>query len=380
MKPAIAGGNPVFKTRIPFIRLNMYDLWNKDSLRSRLSLMMDTGELTGGMDNADEFERRFAWEMDAGYGVSLSSCTSGLMLAIQALGAKDVIMPSFTFSATAHACRWNNCKITFADIDDTLCIDPEDVKRKITDKTDLILGVHMYGLPCDVESLEKISEDYSIPVLYDAAHAVGSKVNGVGVGAYGEGNVFSFSPTKVLTTIEGGMLLTNSKSLSDKIKLDRAYSNLPDYTCERVGLSARMAEFNAAFGCEQVDDIKDIIASRETSVDYYKELLKDIPGVSFQKIPDGYTSSHKDFSIFIGDDFGHDRDYLERALSAEGIPVKKYFTPPIHKLEIYRDCKAGILKVTEDKANRVLSLPIYSYMNPGTIEQICFAIRRIHEY
>jgi dTDP-4-amino-4,6-dideoxygalactose transaminase len=380
-KPAILGGEPLFGETLPIVRPNAAGYWDTPELRSLLDEIFRTNRLSGAGSNVINFERAFAKLVDAKHAVALSSCTAGLMLAIQALGAadKEIILPSFTFSATAHAAAWNRCRLVFADIDDTLCIDPDDVERKITGKTALILAVHMYGLPCDVERLEEISGRRGIPVLYDAAHAAGAAAGGRGVGAYGAAAVFSFSPTKLITTVEGGMLTTNDEAFAEKMKLDRNYSNKPDYQCERAGLSARMGEPAAAFGLQQIADLPGFIKNRASYSAEYKKRLQDTPGLAYQRIPESRASTHKDFSVFVdADKFGMDRDMLAKALDAENIMTRRYFYPPIHMLKPHRKYAAGPLPVTEEKTTRVLSLPVYNIMEAGDIERAALAVRRAH--
>jgi dTDP-4-amino-4,6-dideoxygalactose transaminase len=379
-KPAILGSKPAFDKMLQIIRPMAGDYWRTKELRESYDRIFESNQLTGGFEFGRKFEEEFVKISGAEHAVALSSCTAGLMLAIQYLGAADreIIMPSFTFSATAHAAAWNRCKIRFADIDDTLCLDPADVERKITPHTALILAVHMYGCPCHPETFESISKKTGVPVLYDAAHAVGATANGKGLGAFGTANVYSFSPTKLITTVEGGVLVTNDDGMAEAVRLDRNYSNLPDYQVERPGLSARMGEPYAALGLAQLPDLPRFVQNREGYVQLYKEILGAISGVSFQNIPRGYQSSHKDFSIFIDPKpFGMNRDQLAAALKIENIDTRRYFYPPIHQLDPYRKFHEGGLSNTERRSERVLSLPIYNEMDEGMVEGICEAIRRI---
>lgn len=384
-KPAILGGKPIFDEKLPIVRPNAYLYWNSSGLKRLLDKMFHTEKLSSVGNYVLDFEKEFAQFVGAEYAVALSSCTSGLILAIQALGAADreVIIPSYTFSATAHAAKWNRCTLKFAEIDDTLTIDVDDVENIVTDKTALIIAVHTYGLPCDVLRLEAISKERGIPVLYDAAHAVGASISGMGVGSFGAASAFSFSPTKLMTTVEGGLLSTNDKKLSEMISLDRNYSSKKD--CERPGLSARMGEWNAALALSQLRDpkyrIEDFVDNRSFYAFEYTRLLEGLPGISYQEIPYGYQSSHKDFCIFIDpDEFGMTRVMLSRALEAENIETKYYFYPPVHKMELYKGFADRELPITVEKSERVLSLPIYNIMKAVEVERVAKAIRRIQKH
>lgn len=382
-KPAILGGKPLFEETMQIIRPETSKYWNSTELKAEMDEIFNSGLLTASGPWVERFEEKFASYMDGEHAVGLSCCTSGLMLVIQALGlaGKEVILPSFTFSATAHAAAWNGCALKFADIDDTLCLDPDDVESKISEETGFILGVHMYGMPCHVERFEEISKKYNIPVIYDAAHAVGSKMNGKGLGAFGTASVYSFSPTKIMTTIEGGMLLTPDADLAEKIRLDRNYSNHPDYRCDRPGLSARLANPHAALGYAQMDDAEGFVQNREKYAEYMRTRLSALSGVSFQETPDGCRPGRKDFSIFVNaEKFGMDRDKLGAALERENIAIKKYFYPPVHMLDAYAEYKEVELPVTMEKTTTVLSLPVYNHMRDDETDRLCLAVEKIQKH
>lgn len=380
VKPAVLGGKPAFEKMLPIIKPTTASTW--ETIQSRAKELFTSGQLSGNQKHIQKFELLLSKATGAKYNVAVSSCTSGLMLTLLALGisGSEVIMPSFTFSATAHAVTWAGCKPVFADIDDTFCLNPESVKAKITKKTGAILAVHMYGLPCNLEAFADISFEYFIPVVYDAAHAIGVTIHGAGIGQFGVANVYSFSPTKLITTLEGGAIATNNPELARRLYLDRNYSNLPNYQCERVGLSARMDEFRALVGIDQLSSLNTAIANRNACVKAFKNslLVDDTPGILFQRIPEHYQSTHKDLSIVIVEQvFGLNREELGKALVKENIMTKRYFYPPIHELKPYKQYASDLSK-TKFVSRRVLSLPIHNDMKPETAVKIAKTIHQIH--
>jgi dTDP-4-amino-4,6-dideoxygalactose transaminase len=371
--PAILGGKPEFKEWLPIAKPDISHILNDDFYWG-VRRIFKSGMLTNHK-HVKEFEKGLREVAQSAYAVATSSCTTGLMLILNALDVKgkDVILPSFTFSATAHAVEWCGANLIFADIDkETFCIDPFDVEKKLTDNTAAIIGVHMFGNPCDVEYLGNISRNYNIPVIYDAAHAIGAGINGFGIGMYGEASAFSFSPTKLITGMEGGAVVTNNPALAAKIRLDREYSQFKDYQCARKGLSARMSEFSAMLLNKQLETLPEIIINRIDLATLFRNA--GLIEVEYQKIPEGAISVYKDLAILIKDDFGLTRDELMKALEAENIATKKYFSPAIHELEPYKHYKTCELPNTEYVTERILTLPLHNNMTDATMTKIWGAI------
>jgi len=332
-----------------------------------------------------EFEERVAEYLGVEYAVAVSSCTSGMMLVIKSLGLKgNVILPSFTFHATAHALSWNGIELRFVDINpETLTIDPAKVEENITPETSAICGVHTFGNPCNIKALQKIADDHNIKLYFDAAHAFGSIFNNKHVGSFGNAEIFSLSPTKLLVTGEGGIVATNDPELKKKLVIGRNYGDDGSYDCKFAGLNARMEEFNAILGLSGLKNIERNILSRHQKVVLYKSLLSKVPGISFQKIEHQSRTTYKDFSININSDlFGLTRDELSLKLMDAKITTKKYFYPPVHKQRLYY--KDGMkfdkdLPETNRIANNSLSLPLWSDMDENMVREICSKIISIRE-
>jgi dTDP-4-amino-4,6-dideoxygalactose transaminase len=331
-----------------------------------------------------QFEEAAEQYLGVPHCVAVSSCTAGLVLTLQALGLEgEVILPSFTFHASAHSLLWNGLKPVFADCDpETFCLDPHAVKLQMAPNTTAILAVHLFGNPASIVELQTIASDASIPLLFDAAHAFGSDINGKRVGNFGVAEVFSFSPTKVLVAGEGGMIATRDTDLALKLRAARNYGDGGNYDPESAGLNARMSEFHAALALRGLEGLDARIDRRNQIRLHYERRLRTIPGLSFQRIPPGNRSSCKDFAILVGEAvFGKSRDWLFDALEKENIQVRRYFYPPVHRQKLYREIwDKRPLPVTESISESILNLPIYSTLSDENVEKICDAILRCHEF
>lgn len=379
-KPAFLGGNPVFDEFIPIIKpiLNNY---STDSLILKIKNILECGIVTNDK-NVLEFENDIKKYIGVNNAVCLSSCTSGLILTLNALNLskKEILIPSYTFLATAHAAHWNDCKIKFVDVDPkTFTISIEDLENKISSDTAAVLPVHIYGNPCNIKEIQNICEEYDSKLVFDSAHGFGASYNGKKIGSFGDAEVFSCSPTKLLITLEGGIVTCNDNELYEKLKLSRNYGNTYDNDCDVPGLNARMTEVNAVIGQELLKDINGFVENRNNYANIYKKNLSNIPGISFQEVTEGAVHAYKDFVIIIDKkEFGMNRDELQNALNEENIMTKKYFYPPVHLINAYKTDLS--LPVSENISKNVLALPIYSIMREELIEDIIFAINRIHEF
>jgi dTDP-4-amino-4,6-dideoxygalactose transaminase len=329
------------------------------------------------------FEERSAEYLGVRHCVAVSSCTSGLMLVMRALELTgEVIVPSFTFFATGHAIRWNGLRPVLADCDRaTWNVDVEDIESKITSQTSAIVAVHMYGNPNNVQALERVASRHGLRLIFDAAHAFGSKRQGIPLGRFGDAEVFSLSPTKLLVAGEGGLVATNDARLAQALRVMRNYGDSGTYDPEWIGMNARMSEFNAALALAGLPAIEEKIARRNTIAQIYNERLSRLPGLSFQSVHHEDVHTFKDYSIRVDkSEFGLDRNELAAALLAENIETKKYFYPPLHEQKLYKQFKTVGLPATEFVADHILSLPIYESLSDHIVERIAETITRIHSY
>ncbi len=355
----------------PIIRPSV-DEFATPKLLDRISEVLRSNMLSNVGIYVRQFEEACEKRLHVDHVIAVSSCTSGLILTLQALGLRghEIAIPSFTFSATGLACFWNGSPLRYVDIDDTLTVDPQLVE-KLAGEVDGLMAVHMYGNPCDVEALDDWAERTEVPIVYDAAHALGSTWRNQPVGGFGVAEVFSLSPTKLITSGEGGCVATNDARLAETLSVLRNYGNLPDYTCETPGLNARMSEINAVLGLEMIGQLDRYVESRNRYVERYRSHLTSVPGISLQRIREEGRSCQKDFSVVVTpEEFGMNRDDLARALAEEHIATKKYFYPPLHRLAAFQPKTEPSLPVTDHVSDRVLSLPIHNVMRMQDVDAI----------
>jgi dTDP-4-amino-4,6-dideoxygalactose transaminase len=363
--------------QIPLVRPGVAD---SAIVAGHIRKILESGVLTNG-PYVRAFERRAASYLGVRHCVAVASCTTGLMITLRAAELSgDVIVPSFTFAATAHAVAWNGLRPVFADVDPrTLTLLPASVEHAIGVRTSAILATHVYGTPCDVEGLDEVAGTHGIRLFFDAAHAFGSRHRGAAVGGFGDAEVFSLSPTKVLIAGEGGIIATNDDLLAERIRIGRDYGNPGDYDCLFVGLNARMSEVHAAIALASLQDLDERIAERHALARAYVEALSGFPGVEFPGITDGDVSTYKDFTVLIDPAaFGVDAAGLAAALGHEGIETKRYYDPPVHAMRAYRQVggRNGSLAVTELVSRRVLTLPLWSGMTEEHIGRIAGVFAR----
>lgn len=330
-------------------------------------------------------ERQAAEYIGVKHCVAVASCTAGLMLLLRAADLTgDVVLPSFTFAATAHAVAWNGLRPVFADVDPaTLTLSPAAARRAIGVRTSAILATHIFGTPCEVEELAELADRNGIRLFFDSAHAFGSLRRGLPIGQFGHGEVFSLSPTKVLVAGEGGIIATNDDKLAERCRVGRDYGNPGDYDCRFVGLNARMSEVHAAVALNSLSVLEERVKERNGLVRRYRETLSRVPGLAFLEVPDGDRSTFKDFTILVHPEaFGADADGLGQALAAVGIETRRYYSPPVHTMQAYRWSAGsnGDLPVTEGAASRTLTLPLWVGMTDAHIDRVSDAIWRIHRY
>lgn len=375
---AVLGGEPLFPAGAPLTRVVIPD---RHRLRQRLDDILDSGMLTDGQ-TVRELEEQTADLLDVPHVVAVSSCTTGLMLVMQALEATGpVVMPSFTFSATTHAAAWAGGRPVFADIDPvSLTLDVDDGASRLSGASAL-MATHVYGTPCAVEGIDDVAAAAGVPVVYDAAHALGSMRRGRPVGGFGTAEVFSMSPTKVAPAGEGGLIATRDADLAERVRLARNYGNPGDYDCRVIGLNARMSELHAAVGLASLADLPQRVIRRNELVRVFHERVTGVPGVRIPTVDPADLSTYKDLTLVVDEQlYGLDVPTLRFALAAEGVDTRRYFYPPVHKQQAYAYLGAPPeLPVTEALAPRVLTLPLWTQMSDDTAQQLAELITRCHE-
>ena len=379
--PAILGGSPSFSEPLAIIRPTLPDV---NCIFKEYDEILQSGTITNGKYLA-LLEAGCADYLQVDQAVAVSSCTLGLVLVFKALQLSgEVLVPSFTFPATVHALIWNQLTPVFVDCEDQYFnISIGDVTRKITNKTSAILAVYNYGTPPRISDLERIAKEHQLKLVFDAAQAFGAEYQGKKAGRFGIAEVFSFSPTKVLTSGEGGLVATNDRVLADKLRQLRNYGLSSDLDGAQVGLNARMSEFHAVIGLKNLETIENCIRLRNKLRRRYQEQLQYIEGLSFQQILPASRGSGNYMDLFVdATTFGLTRDELHLALRRENIETKKYFYPPVHQLQAYWHCQDSIndLVVTKKASNAALALPLYAHMSEEDVVKVCWAIERVYHY
>ncbi len=376
--PAVIGGEPMFPDGLPLTRV---EVPAQDSVRRRLDVILASGQLTNGR-TVRELERAVAEQLQVPHVVAVSSCTAGLLLVLQAVGATGrVVLPSFTFAATAHAVAWNNGIPVWADVHaDSLTLDADDAEKALEGAT-AAMATHVYGTPCEVERLDDLAERAGIPVVYDAAHALGSRRGGRPIGGFGTAEVFSLSPTKVVTGAEGGLVATRDEGLAARLRLGRDYGNPGNYDCLFPGLNARMSELHAAVALASLSAVEQRVAHRTELARQFRAATAGLPGLRFPVVDPDDTSTYKDLTLIIdGAEFGLDAEAMARALHAEGIDSRRYFYPPVHLQQAYEQVPWRPLPVTDVVARQVLTVPLWSHMTEGVIQRLADAVVRIQQH
>lgn len=361
---------------IPLTRPALPDL---AEIQPDLRTIWNSGQVTlGGYTR--QFETEAAAFLGVPEAIAVSSCTAGLMLSLKALGLQgEVIVPSFTFAATVHAIAWNRLTPVFCDVDPrTATLDPVAAERLLTNQTCAILPVYAYGNPPDHDALEALARRGGLALVFDAAQGLGSSYKGRRTGGFGDVEVFSLSPTKVITSLEGGLVTTRRANLAQRIRQMRDYGKSADEAegMSWVGLSARMSEVHALIGLMNLRRAPALIIRRIELIRRYQRLLEGIPGVSFPTAPAGALTSGNFMPVFIDErEAKCSRDDLQARLKERQIETKRHFFPPAHHTKAYRQSDSRWqLPVTEKLAREALLLPLYDRLTESEMLEVCEAV------
>jgi len=367
--------------KIPLFK--MY--WDDEDVK-QVSDSIKTGMTWAMGPQIQQFEKMIAKYIGAKYCLTFNSGTSALHAVLLSYGISpgdEIIVPSFTFIATANAPKFVGAKPVFADIEDTTFgLDPLDVERKITPKTKAIMPVHYGGFPCMIQELREIADDHGLILIEDAAEAFGAKVDNQKVGTFGDSAILSFCQNKIITTGEGGAVVTNNRDLYEKMKLIRSHgrpdtvdyfstSDVLDYIT--LGYNFRISTMTAALGIAQMNKIEQILGKRRVNAEYYRSALAMIPDVTIPSERPDTCPVYQLFSVRV-----KKRDALLKYLEKKGIMTKIYF-PPVHKTHYYKNVLgySCSLPVTDAVSEDIVSLPFY----PGiTTDDLDFVIEAIRDF
>jgi dTDP-4-amino-4,6-dideoxygalactose transaminase len=374
---ALFGGPPALTEKLHVGRPNVGD---RARLLERVNDILDRRWFTNAGPYVAEFESRVARLVGVKHCIACCNATIALELVIRALGLKgEVIVPSFTFVATAHALQWQEITPVFADIDpQTHLIDPASVLRLITPRTSGIIGVHTWGQCCDVDRLQAIADEHELELLFDAASAFGCEYKGRKIGSFGAAEVFSFHATKFVNSFEGGAITTNDDTLATKLKLMKNFGFLGYDNVGYIGTNGKMNEVSAAMGITSIEAMDEFIAVNRRNYEQYRRELVDIPGVELLKYGSDYALNYQYVVAEVNESCPISRDQLVDLLWAENVLARRYFYPGAHRMEPYKSHfpNAGLLlPETERICARVLILPTGQSVSPADASTVCDLIR-----
>lgn len=356
---AINGAPPAFEQPVHVGRPNIGD---REAFLQRVNQILDNQWLTNNGPMVQEFEHHIAERLGVKHCVAMCNGTIALEIAIRALGLEgEVIVPSWTFVATAHALYWQGITPVFADIDPaTHNLNPAAVLRMITPRTTGIIGVHLWGRAAPIDELQAIANDHGLKLMFDAAHAFGSTYKGQTIGRFGACEVFSFHATKSFNTFEGGAVTTDDDDLAEAMRLMRNFGFHGYDNVIHPGTNGKMIEVCAAMGLINLGGFDEVVAMNRLNHAAYCEALAGLPGISVLAYNPTERNSHHYVVIEVGAACPMPRDRIIEALHAENILARKYFWPGCHMMKPYRDLyphAGSLLEYTQAVAERVIVLP-----------------------
>ena len=353
-----------------------------EDLKQQLDEIWDSKWITNMSSKHNQLEEELKNVLKVPYVSLFNNGTIALLTAIKALDlpyGSEVITTPFTFAATPHCISWNGLKPVFCDIEpNTMTIDADKIESLITPNTSAILGVHVYGFPCDVEKIDEIAKKYNLKVIYDAAHAFSTEINGKGIGTFGDITMFSFHATKLFNTIEGGCLTYNDENLKRRIYNLRNFGIQSEELVEDVGINGKIDEIRSAIGLLNLKLYKEEQAKREKVKQYYNTHLSAVKGIRLPMLPKNCTDSYQYYPIIIEDDYPISRNDLYEKFKSMNIFTRKYFYPACHDYECYKNdlyVKLSNLSVVDDLKHKVLCLPYYGNLEHNIANKICEVIR-----
>lgn len=373
---AIHGGAPAFAAPLHVGRPNIAE---KAAILRRIEDVLDRRWLTNDGPCVRELEQRLAAHAGVEHCVAICNGTVALEIAIRALELTgEVIVPSFTFVATAHALAWQGLTPVFADVDPTThTLDPVDVARKLTERTTGIIGVHLWGRTCPVDELSQVARRASVKLMFDAAHAFGCSYRGQSVGGFGNAEVFSFHATKFFNTFEGGAIATNDAALAARARSIRNFGFEGYDNVIEIGTNGKMSEVSAAMGLASFEVLPQIIETNRKNHALYSRLLAGVPGLTVLDYPSEERTNYQYVVVEVDRAVtGISRDALVEVLHAENVLARRYFTPGAHRMQAY--ARRGVraeLPQTDALSQKVLCLPTGTAVGSSEIEAIASIVR-----
>jgi dTDP-4-amino-4,6-dideoxygalactose transaminase len=375
---AVFGASPRFRESL---HVGQPNLPPRGPLLRRLDESLRRRRLTNDGPHVRELERRIADLLGTRHCIAVANGTTALSLAIRAVGwSGEVIVPSMTFVATAHALLWQGITPVFCDIDPaTHGIDPGRIAELVTERTTGILPVHLWGRPGAIEDIERIAREHGLSVVYDAAHAFLCSHGGRMIGGFGAAEAFSFHATKFFHTLEGGAVTTDDDALAQAVRSMRDFGYSESNEVTGLGINGKLNELSAAVGLGLLDEIDGIVEINRLHHHAYRDALEGIPGLRLFAYDERERSNYQ-FAVIEVDEgaAGLARDDLLLVLEAERVLARRYFHPGCHRMEPYRSLLPDAerrLPRTEALCERVLCLPTGTGVDADAIRSVCDIIR-----
>ena len=348
---------------------------------------LDTNWISSSGKYIEEFEKKFSEFCGVKHGISCCNGTVALHLALEALGigkGDEVIIPTFTMIATCNAVIYTGAKPVLVDSErESWNIDPGKIEEKITDKTKAIMVMHTYGHPCDMDIILELAKKYDLKVIEDAAEAHGAEYRGKKIGSLGDVSCFSFYANKIITTGEGGMVVTNNDKIAERVRYlkDQAYSE-PRFFHKEVGFNYRMTNLQAAIGLAQTEKIEELIEKRRRNAELYNSLLKDVKGVKLPVEREGVKNVYWMYGVLIKKEFGVSKEEVMEKLKEKGIGTRSFFygmhrQPAYEKEDEKLPDISGEYKVSDELSEKGLYLPSGSSLTEGQIKEVVEAIKSL---
>lgn len=374
---SIFSGLPCFDEMLHVGRPNIGD---RKILMKRIKGVLDRKWLTNNGPEVQEFESRLKDILGVKHCIAVCNATVALELTIRALGMTgEVIVPSFTFIATAHALQWQRITPVFCDIDPaTHCLNPASVEQMITPLTTGIISVHLWGQTSNIGRLIDIAQSHKLKLLFDAAHAFGCSYQDKLIGNFGSAEVFSFHATKFLNSFEGGAVATNDDELAETIRLMKNFGFQGYDRVIYVGTNGKMTEMSAAMGLTSLDSMGKFIRVNHANYECYRECLANVTGLHILTYDQSQKQNYQYIVVEVDDHAGLSRDEIIAVLHRENVFARRYFYPGCHQMEPYRSLQPHahlLLPETERLIHRVMLLPNGTSIGKHEIDAIVSIIR-----
>jgi len=375
---AIFGGKRCFVEKLYVGRPNIGD---RSRFLARINDMLDRKWLSNNGFYVQQFEQLICEKLGVKHCIAMCNGTVALEIAIKATNLTgEVIVPSFTFVATAHALQWQEITPVFCDVNPiNHTLNPERIEAMITPRTSGIIGVHVWGQPCNIEAITAIAQHHNLKLIFDASHAFGNSYKSQMIGNFGDAEVFSFHATKFLNTFEGGAITTNNDELAAKIRLMKNFGFTGYDNVVYIGTNGKMSEVSAAMGITGLESIDDFVEANQQNYKQYQRELQDLAGIRLFNYNEIDFCNYQYVILEIDETITNiSRNQIMKILHAENVLARRYFYPCCHRMEPYRSFfpHAGLLlPETEKISNRVLVLPTGTSISSDDIFKITQLIR-----